>query len=154
MRRQRQYPRHLDLRRVWRSMLERCGNQDNSHWGSYGGRGITVCARWRSFAAFRDDMGPKPSPTHSIDRINNDGNYEPGNCRWATRADQNRNKRNSRRLAFNGEVQTVAEWAVHLGMSRQALSYRLNHGWTLQRIFTEPLETTKSKASEASPIKP
>lgn len=83
--------------KAWLGLRERTTNPANKAWRDYGGRGITVCERWRnSFEAFRLDMGPRPSPGHSIDRINNDGNYEPGNCRWATRAEQNKNQRPKR----------------------------------------------------------
>lgn len=78
--------------RVWADMHQRCRNPRNTRYPKYGGRGISVCERWADFGTFIADMGPRPSPNHSIDRINNDGNYEPGNCRWATRSDQQRNK--------------------------------------------------------------
>jgi hypothetical protein len=79
---------------AWVSLNQRCKNPKNPRWKDYGGRGVTVCARWRdSFEAFLADMGPRPSSEHSIDRINNDGNYEPGNVRWATRAEQYANRR-------------------------------------------------------------
>lgn len=81
------------VHRIWKGMKARCLNPKTTHYRHYGGRGITVCDRWMDFTAFLEDMGEPPTPTHSIDRINNDGNYEPGNCRWATKSEQARNKR-------------------------------------------------------------
>jgi hypothetical protein len=78
---------------VWHAMRQRCGDPNNKRFADYGGRGIRVCARWREFANFYSDMGPRPSDVYSIDRINNDGNYEPSNCRWATAKEQRANQR-------------------------------------------------------------
>lgn len=78
---------------TWAGIRKRCTNQQGKDWSNYGGRGISICDRWSLFENFLADMGPRPSPSHSIDRVDNDGDYEPGNCRWATKTEQNRNSR-------------------------------------------------------------
>lgn len=81
---------------TWAHMKDRCFNPENPRWDAYGGRGIGVCERWLSFENFRTDMGEKPGPDYSLDRVNNDGNYSPENCRWATSKEQAANRRTSR----------------------------------------------------------
>lgn len=90
---------HTPEFKTWRAMRRRCEDPKYIVYQDYGGRGISVCERWRDFANFLTDMGPKPSPSHSIDRIDPNGNYEPANCRWATRVEQNRNQRPRKPLA-------------------------------------------------------
>lgn len=128
------------IRAVWRTMIHRCHKQKSTSYPQYGGRGIVVCERWRtSFALFKEDIGPRPSTKHSIDRINNDGPYEPKNCRWATRAEQARNRRsNLRKLTLNGETLTVYEWAVRTGITHTTLTRRLKQGWSDEAIITTP----------------
>jgi hypothetical protein len=120
---------------AWTDMNRRCYNRASNNFHNYGGRGISVCERWRnSFEAFRDDMGPRPAGM-SIERIDNDGNYEPGNCRWATRSEQNRNTRQNRLVTFNNETRCVSGWAEILKISRWAVYYRHKHGIPLDNPF-------------------
>src|SRR3990167_5491458 len=106
---------------TWLAMLARCANPNAPNYHLYGGRGITICDRWRnSFEAFYDDMGARPAG-QTLDRINNDGDYEPGNCRWATAKEQGRNRRSNRMLTFRGRTQCVAAWADEMGINMWSL---------------------------------
>lgn len=111
---------------IWTGMLNRCRNPRVKSYADYGGRGIAVCERWRSdFAAFYADMGPRPSPSHSIDRIDNNGPYSPENCRWSTPAQQAINTRRNRRVSLNGKTQTLSQWASDMGVTAKVLRGRL-----------------------------
>ena len=120
-------------------MLARCNNSNNSDYHRYGGRGICVCNRWNNFKLFLADMGPRSSSEYSIDRINNDGDYEPGNCRWATRVEQQNNKRTNHIINYEGKSQTLAQWARATGIYSTTLRYKLNQGWSVHRALTEPV---------------
>ena len=110
----------------WASMKDRCLNKNNQDFALYGGRGIKVCDRWaKSFGAFFEDMGARPSAHHSIDRIDTNGDYEPSNCRWALPCEQSRNKRSNRFVEFNGKRQVISDWARDIGISFSSLSQRL-----------------------------
>lgn len=125
--------------RAWQTMRLRCTVPTNPAYKDYGGRGIKVCARWlESPAAFVADMGPKPSPAHELDRYpNNDGDYEPGNCRWALRKDNCRNRRSSRVIECDGEALTLIEWAERSGVRAETIAERLDRGWDQRAaIFT------------------
>lgn len=131
-------PVGVDILGIYNNMLHRCYVKKNIGYALYGGRGITVCARWRkSFKAFVRDMGPRPSPKHSLDRINNDGPYSPKNCRWATTAEQARNRRNTKFFTHEGRTQIAADWALELGMKLSALKWRLGRGATISTILAE-----------------
>jgi hypothetical protein len=123
-------------------MIQRATNKKQARSRDYANRGITICQRWRdSFEAFLADMGECPSEKHSIDRHpNNDGNYEPGNCRWATAKEQGRNTRTNHFVTHNGRTMVVADWAIELGLSYATMLYRFKN-WTVERAITEPLIT-------------
>lgn len=125
---------------AWGGMIDRCENPENGRFEDYGGRGIQVCAAWRhDFTAFLSDMGRRPSPLHSLDRIDVDGNYEPSNCRWATMAEQQNNKRNNLIVSFRGESLTLAQaWrAAASPVRHQVVRTRLLRGWDIERAMYE-----------------
>lgn len=124
---------------VWHMMIQRCFNEKHRHFASYGGRGITVCERWRnSFENFFADMGERPTGL-TLDRINNDGNYEPGNCRWANRLSQANNRRNNHLVTHNGVTQTISQWARIKKMNKVTLKDRLKLGWTVDAALNTPV---------------
>jgi hypothetical protein len=121
--------------RAWKEMKTRCYNRNRSTWARYGGRGIEVCERWRnSFEAFYEDMGPRPDGC-VIDRIDNDGNYEPGNCRWTTQRINSNNAVHNVRLKFKGRTLTVVQWARVIGVSQYTLHDRLKRGWPIEKVL-------------------
>jgi hypothetical protein len=123
---------------IWHTMKARCLNPKDQGYKGYGGRGIGIHEPWvNDFMAFYNYVGPRPTPLHSIDRINNNGNYEPGNVRWATRKEQSRNKSHTRLITFDGETMCLTDWAQRLGMAQGTLVFRLRH-WPIQRAFTQP----------------
>lgn len=125
------------LYRVWSDMITRCNTKSATSYENYGGRGIAVCDRWKSYEAFRADMGPIP-PGMSIERIDNDGDYSPRNCRWATREEQNENKRNSKKFTFNGETLSLPQWGRKLGISGKTLRSRIVVlGWPIEKAFAK-----------------
>ena len=123
------------LYRRWCLMISRVANPNIRQWADYGGRGITVCDRWREFENFAKDMGSTFSPELQLDRIDNDGPYSPENCRWATRTEQARNKRNNRRIEVNGVTLTLVEWSERLGIDQDNISNRLRRGWKVERAL-------------------
>lgn len=125
--------------RVWACMLSRCRNANDKGYHNYGGRGIRVCERWLSFGDFLADMGERPSPKHSLDRHpDNNGNYEPGNCRWATKKQQDTNRRTTRLVTFEGETLCIKDWAKKFSIGYDVLLNRFNLGWSPDAAFFTP----------------
>lgn len=125
-------------RLAWKNMKDRCYLKTHKAFHNYGGRGITVCERWMySFNNFLEDMGPRPSDKHSLDRIDVNGNYDPTNCRWADFDVQSNNKRTSRYLTFNGKTQTCSQWAREIGIGTDTLHRRLD-------VYKMPIERALS----------
>lgn len=112
----------------WNSMRGRCQNPQDANYKNYGGRGISVCEQWQSFEGFFADMGYRPSKEHSLDRIDNDGNYTPENCRWATRNEQGRNRRTCTFIDFDGHRKAAIDWCELLGVPYQTVMQRLSRG--------------------------
>lgn len=134
--------RHTAEYRIWSGMLYRCYNPSSPAFADYGGRQIGVCGGWRGangFAQFVSDMGCRPSPQHSLDRIDNGGDYSPSNCRWAPRLMQARNTRRNRLLEYNGETQCVSAWAEATGLLPATIIARINAGWSIRDTLCRPL---------------
>lgn len=138
--------------RCWISMTRRCRNKNATGYRLWGGRGVSVCDRWLGpdgFANFLADMGEPPTSSHSIDRHpNKNGNYELGNCRWATSTEQNNNTRRNRNITHNGVTKTLTEWARHVGIRPRLLQARLARlGWSVERSLTEPPNPRRQAAA-------
>ena len=124
---------------AWRNMRNRCSNPKATHYAEYGGRGIRVCEHWSVYVNFLADMGRKPTPVHTLERIDNNRGYEPGNCTWATRKEQRANRRDSRFYEFRGERLCLKDIADLCGLKRQTLEHRMRAGWTLEKATNAPL---------------
>ena len=125
--------------RSWAHMIDRCESPNDPAYPDYGGRRISVCQGWHSFEAFFADMGHKPGPRYSIGRVNNNGNYEPHNCRWETDIQQARNKRNNFLLAHNGEIRCLCDWATRMGIRHSTIQCRLQRGWSVDAAISKPV---------------
>ena len=113
---------------IWHNMKTRCDNPNSRYFKDYGGRGIKICDRWRDFSAFLEDLGQPPDGM-TLDRIDNDRGYEPGNVRWASKKDQANNRRSSRVIEHGGERLTLQQWANRTGIKRATIAQRLDRGW-------------------------
>jgi hypothetical protein len=124
---------------AWENAKRRCYDPKATNYERYGGRGITMFLAWlNNFAAFLAYLGPKPSPRHTLDRIDSNGNYEPGNVRWALPKQQNNNLRSNQRLVLGGQSRTLAEWSEVQGLPRSTLVMRLRRGWSVVRALNTP----------------
>lgn len=127
------------LYEVWSAMIQRCTNPRSRQYKDYGGRGITVCERWRSFPNFFADMAPRPTGG-LLDRKDNNGSYEPGNCRWATRKEQNSNRRNCIYVDCDGECVTLKEYCRRKGLRYRPIVKRIqDRGWPIELALTVPV---------------
>lgn len=126
------------LHNIWNNLKQRCLNSKRKDYKSYGGRGITVCNEWLEFKNFYDwSMANGYTDELSIDRIDNNGNYEPSNCRWVTKETQNKNRRNNHKVTYNGITKCVCDWAKDIGIDEAALRYRLK-AWGIEKALNTP----------------
>lgn len=130
--------------RIWYAIKDRCNNPNNKSYINYGGRGISICEKWENdFVAFLSDVGKRPSKEYTLDRINNNGNYEPGNTRWATRIEQIGNRRTTINITYKGQINTLAAWCRELGLSYPIIRVRISRDrWPIERAFETPVLPT------------
>ena len=141
---------------IWMGMICRCNNKNSKSYKNYGGRGIRVCDEWRKdFWAFYRHIGKRPTRKHTVERIDTNGNYEPGNVRWATRTEQARNTTKNVTLSHQGTTATVAEWAERLGIRPTTIYYRLDHNWPIEKALNSeirnPLENLRPPKDKHGP---
>lgn len=144
--------RRTRLYKEWIGIKTRCYNQNDPNYKGYGARGITMCEEWRndfvSFYTWAMENGyneTAPRGVCTLERKNNDGPYSPDNCKWATNAEQQNNKRNNRRITYNGETKTVPQWAAEIGINPSTIHSRLNSGWSVEKTLTDPLHEEKRR---------
>lgn len=123
---------------AWDHMKQRCNNPKNPRYKDYGGRGIRVCNRWLDFKNFLEDMGPAPSKTLTLERINNNLGYSKENCKWATTMEQSRNKRGLRIITMNGDSRTIIDWSNKLNINSVTIRSRIKRGWDYERALLTP----------------
>ena len=125
---------------IWKQMISRCYDKDNVSYIRYGNRGIKVCDRWRKglkpYMTFIKDMGTRPDSSYSLERKNNNGDYEPSNCKWATREEQSRNTRDNKFLTYRGQTKCITDWAKEVNINRMTITSRIKRGWSIERALT------------------
>jgi hypothetical protein len=141
---------HVRNYSIWYGIINRCHSKTSEKYPYYGGRGIAVCERWRSsLESFIEDMGDVPEGL-SIDRIDNNGNYEPGNCRWVTMKEQCRNRRSNRHIEFDGKIKTIAEWAEVTGIPATVIIARIDKcGYSVEQSLTQPCRVCSPRKKKA-----
>jgi hypothetical protein len=140
---------------VWQNMRRRCYDPGYTEYQRYAGRGIEVCERWRaSFEAFFADMGPRPGRGFSLERRNNSGHYEPGNCYWATAQEQANNRRNNTLVALGNRTQTLAQWCREIGIKHHTVMTRMGkRGWSVERALLTPVRSWSHDGPRAQRIR-
>lgn len=133
---------------TWAGMMSRCYDPNSTSYKSYGAKGITVAEEWHSFEQFVKDVGQKPSPEHSLDRIKGHLGYSKSNCRWATRKEQSRNTSKNKIIEYNGVSKTLIDWAEEYGMRADTLNRRLKKGWSVEDALHKPLEEPGRKGEK------
>lgn len=146
---QKNYRSRNPVRDIWRGMMRRCFDEKKDNYANYGGRGITVCKRWsgpHGYTNFVTDMGERPSQKHTLERRNNNRNYMPSNCYWATYIEQGNNRRDSYFLRFRGKSMTVTQWSREVGISAMTIRHRiLKRGWSIKDALTLPVYSRSSR---------
>lgn len=135
---------HLPEFSIWAQMKQRCDNPDCEAYKHYGGRGIRYSPNWINFEVFFKDMGPRPSKKHTLERNDNDGNYEISNCRWATRKEQARNFRHNVILEFQGQKKCISEWGEIYGLKHDTIASRLERGFSIEKALMTPIQVPKN----------
>lgn len=138
---------HSSEHNIWWAMVQRCYNPKDQAFSRYGGRGITICNEWRTdFMAFFNHIGPRPSKNYSIERVNNNKGYKPGNVKWGTRIEQSNNKRDNHPITFNGQTKNLTQWARSAGINKKTLFNRINTlNWPIEKALTQPVQSKRLK---------
>jgi hypothetical protein len=138
--------------KVWNQMKQRCNNPKHKAFKYYGGKGVRVCKKWETFEGFVSEMGERPTPLHTIERIDTNGNYDKENCRWATRLEQQQNLSSNRVISWNGKTLTISAWARETGIGMKTIQYRLDAEWDLDKVFTHvPYRKSRTLVSHLGP---